>query len=217
MIALTFDDGPDPDWTPKVLDALKAVDARATFFVVAEQLEQDAGPNLLRRILDEKHAVQVHCGSHSSHQDLDLCELEEDAQRILAVLAANGVPTPCLWRPPYGHVNDELSCHVASERNLQMLLWTHNTHDYSGIPAEDMFRAAVQAPLYQDSVILMHDSRRYAQNKDGAHTVALIEPLVDFIRNQGWALDALTTPVGPRPQRQDEDLLLPCPSTGTDV
>lgn len=211
VVALTFDDGPDPAWTPRVLDALGAVGAAATFFVVAEQIETGDGPALLRETIARGHEVQMHCGSHVSHRVLSRAQLECDAARIEEALAANGVPAPCLWRPPYGHVNERCSCGVAAQRSRRLVLWTHNTHDYTGVPAASMLRQAKQAPLYPDSVILLHDSRRYTRRSgDAAQTVALITPLVAYVREQGWEVGALHPPRAHRGQRAGEEPLLPC-------
>ena len=120
MVALTFDDGPDAEATPAVLEALKAVNVKATFFVVAEQVEEAEGPALLRAIMDDGHAIQPHCGRHNSHCDQTGEQTTHDVRSVLAALADNGVPEPRLWRPPYGQVNDQFSCSVAAAVGLQL-------------------------------------------------------------------------------------------------
>lgn len=209
IVTITFDDGPDADGTRAVLDALKAAHVKATFFVVAEQIERPEGPELLRAIVDDGHVIQAHCGTHSSHHGQSREQLETDARRILDVLAQNGVPAPLLWRPPYGQLSKGFSCSAAAAVGLQLVLWTHDTADWTGRSAEEMLRAAKESPFYKDSVILMHDSRRYADNKDTSQTVALIEPLVEWIRAGGFDIGPLTTRLPARPRRAGV-VLVPC-------
>jgi peptidoglycan-N-acetylglucosamine deacetylase len=209
MVAFTFDDGPDPVGTPLILDALDGAAVKATFFVVAEQIESDGGSALLRQILDRGHAVQMHCGAHVPHPWLSLEGLRDDAQRIESALAVHGVE-PSLWRPPYGRLSD-FSCRAAGERGRQLILWTYSPSDWVGHSAAAMLQRA-DGRLYPDSVILLHDSRRYAPEypQNVQPTAELIMPLAARIRDQGWECGALTARFQAREQRTDEEPLLPC-------
>lgn len=102
-IALTFDDGPDPAWTPRVLDRLAAAGVHATFFVVGERAQR--APDVVRRMAAEGHEV----GNHSwSHKSLWLCgpraTTAEIARAHEAIAALAGTP-PRHFRPPWGMVN----------------------------------------------------------------------------------------------------------------
>ena len=103
-------------------------------------------------------------------------------------------------------LNYPLSFDVADEVELQLVLWTFNTEDYGGPSWQQMLTAAEAAPLYDDSVILMHDSRRYASTESAENTVALIEPLVEHIRARGFALAPLAAPVTSRPRLSGETI-----------
>ena len=96
---LTFDDGPDPEWTARVLDALDRRRARATFFVLGERVER--APLTVRALLDAGHDVQLHGHRHLRHSEADEGVLARDTERALAALAAVGV-RPSLWRAPWG-------------------------------------------------------------------------------------------------------------------
>lgn len=97
--ALTFDDGPDPIWTPRVLDTLRRADAPATFFVVAPlALEY---PDLVSAVLDAGHVVEFHCTEHVRHTHLSRREVEADTREGLRALRRLGVE-PRFWRPPWG-------------------------------------------------------------------------------------------------------------------
>ena len=211
MVALTFDDGPDPRATPAVLQALRVAGAKATFFVVAEQIEGPDGPALLRAIRDGGHVIQAHCARHISHRERSAEEIAGDARAVLAALARHGVPAPRLWRPPYGHVNERHSCSVAANVGLQLVCWTHDTADYAGGSAADMLKAAKKFTIHNGSVILMHDSARYAHRREHCQaTVDLIPRLVDHLRSDGHSLGQLVAPIAPRPILATEEVLLPC-------
>lgn len=105
-LALTFDDGPDPDWTPKVLDLLRARRARATFFLVGERAAR--APDLVRRIAGEGHEVANHSWSHRS---LWLCgprETSDEVGRAHDCLASLTGVEPRHFRPPWGMLNASL-------------------------------------------------------------------------------------------------------------
>ena len=102
-LALTFDDGPDPEWTPRLLDALGTSGVRATFFLIGERA--DRAPALVRRMIAEGHEV----GNHSwSHRSLWLCGPRTTAAEIgrahERLAALTGTP-PRHFRPPWGMVN----------------------------------------------------------------------------------------------------------------
>jgi peptidoglycan/xylan/chitin deacetylase (PgdA/CDA1 family) len=119
-VALTFDDGPDPDATPAVLRALQAAEARAVFFLVGEQVE--AHPELARQVADEGHVVALHGFRHVEHDELG-DEARADMQRgAAAVAAATGVD-PRLYRPPYGRFS-ERSYAAARELGLTPVYWS---------------------------------------------------------------------------------------------
>ena len=226
MVALTFDDGPDPAWTPLVLDALDAAGASATFFVVAEQIEAPGGAEVLAETLRRGHVVQMHCTRHVRHEQLDRDSLACDVQALEEALTAHGVSNPALWRPPYGSVHPSHSCPVADERGRQLIRWTHDTLDYRGLSAASMLEFARGgggpdpsvlggAALRADSIVLMHDSRRYSSTPEGGAqgTVALIEPLVEYARERGWELGTLGDHVDPAAHGSDATaaaFLLPC-------
>ena len=103
-VVLTFDDGPDPETTPKVLDALDAHGAKATFFVIGKKAE--AHPELVREIVRRGHTVGMH--SYAHHRLFSLKSpsyVRADLTRALAVLGGILGERPTLFRPPIGHTN----------------------------------------------------------------------------------------------------------------
>lgn len=151
-LALTFDDGPDPLWTARLLDQLAALGARATFFPIAPRAA--AQPQLLARMLAEGHEVGLHCYEHVRHTERDAAWLRHDTDRALAVLAELGV-SAVLWRPPWG-VTAPWTEEVAREHGLSVIGWSVDTHDWRGDDAESMLNAT-RAGLEPGAVVLAHD------------------------------------------------------------
>jgi peptidoglycan/xylan/chitin deacetylase (PgdA/CDA1 family) len=191
-LSLTFDDGPDPVWTPVVLQALARLGARATFFVMAPRALQR--PDLVAAIREGGHAVELHCWSHVRHSRHSRREIEADADHALRALGTLGV-TPTLWRTPWGDTAPRTG-EVAAERGLGLAGWTADTHDWRGDTAERMLDA-IRHDLADDAVVLMHDGLGPgARRWDCLQTVRLLGPLCDLARARGWALDAAPRPAG---------------------
>lgn len=192
MIALSFDDGPDPVWTPRVLDALARADARATFFVLGPRVE--AHPDVVTRVLDAGHEVGLHGWGHLRHPDHAEAEVAGDADRALVALDRLGV-RPHAWRLPWGRAAP-FSARLASERGLTIADWTLDTHDWRGDPASAMLARVFAGLGEPDAVVLAHDALGPGAARDGcAETVTLVEPLVAAARGMGQVLvrlDALT-------------------------
>lgn len=174
MAALTFDDGPDPRWTPAVLDELAALGARATFFVVAPRAR--ACPEAIERAAAEGHGVELHCTRHVRHDRMTRAELAADTEMGLATLGEMGV-TPTRWRPPWGVLSPD-SRHVAGERGLELTGWTLDTEDWRGRDARHTLRE-LDLDAEPDPVVLMHDGIGPGARREGCRsTVELIEPLL---------------------------------------
>ena len=180
-LALTFDDGPNPDGTLRVLQRLERHDVRATFFIWGEQAQEY--PDLLRALLDGGHSVQPHCWEHVSHWQRSPAAIAEDVDRVIALLRDNGVPQPTLWRPPYGHTRHGATREIAAQRGLALAGWTINPHDYAGHSAEDML-ADVRSQLAgaEHAVLLLHDGHRepgqLRRRPDAGNTVELVAALL---------------------------------------
>ncbi|QEC47792.1 polysaccharide deacetylase family protein [Baekduia soli] len=186
-LALTFDDGPDPRWTAAVLDALGAAGARATFFVLGPRVREH--PGLVRRMLDEGHAVGVHADEHVRHTDLDAEAGDEDLARALRALGEAGV-APALWRTPWG-VQAPWTAGLARRRGLRLVGWTADTHDWRGDDAPAMLQA-IDGGLRDGAIVLAHDGLGPGSRRaDCAQTVALIPAVVARARDLGLAVEAL--------------------------
>ncbi len=187
-VALTFDDGPDRTWTPRLLDALRALDVRATFFPITSLAA--AAPELVERMRDDGHTIGLHCHEHVRHSDRDVDWLRDDTRAALDELATVGV-RPMLWRTPWGDIAPWTSI-VAGEHELRLIHWTADTHDWRGDSAEQML-AGTRQELIDGSVVLAHDGvGPGARRDDAAETIRYVELAAAHARARGLTLAALT-------------------------
>jgi peptidoglycan-N-acetylglucosamine deacetylase len=192
-VALTFDDGPDPEWTPRILRALARAGVRATFFVMASRVVRH--PDALAAIRLEGHDVELHCAAHVRHTEAEREAVEADTRAALAVLAEHDV-RPRRWRTPWG-VRAPWTADIAAAHGLELVGWTADTHDWRGDGADAML-AAVAPGLEPGGVVLMHDGLGPGARRDGcAETVRLVPRLVAHLRERGLEpglLEAACTP-----------------------
>jgi peptidoglycan-N-acetylglucosamine deacetylase len=180
-LSLTFDDGPDARSTTRVLDALGAVGARATFFMVGERVKNE--PETAHAVLEAGHEVQLHCERHIRHSELSETEIDRDTTAGLEALATIGVRAT-LWRSPWG-VRTPASERTARAHGLTLVNWTIDTHDWRGDSPASMLSAA-QPLLVDRAVVLMHDALGPgALRADCENTLALIKQLVQTARDEG--------------------------------
>ncbi len=171
-VALTFDDGPDPRTTPLILDKLRGRGVEATFFVVGRQVAEN--PGLLRRIVEEGHAIGNHTYDHADMSGQSAGQMRDELRSTQeAVDGALGYHHPmALMRPPYGNPylqgSDALRAfrRVAWEQGLFPVMWTVDPGDYllDGQP-EDVVRGVERADeagrkSEGDEVVLLHDNQR---------------------------------------------------------
>jgi peptidoglycan-N-acetylglucosamine deacetylase len=187
-VALTFDDGPDPDWTPELLATLARFGAKATFFVQGERLVRH--PEIAREAVAAGHELQPHCFEHQSHRELSEAEITADIERLLDALSEHGgVERPTLWRPPYGHIRSPATYEIAAAHDLEVVTWTLNTCDWGGHTAEAMWtqineESRPMSALEPDSIVLMHDFA-------GDQLIPLLEKLIPKVRERGWEIEPM--------------------------
>jgi peptidoglycan/xylan/chitin deacetylase (PgdA/CDA1 family) len=193
-LTLTFDDGPEPVWSARVVHELQRRDAHAMFFLVGERVR--AMPEQAKAIVASGHEVQLHCHRHVRHSDLSEAEIEADTCEALSALAAVGV-RPTHWRTPWG-VRTADTLRVAARHRLQLVHWTIDTHDWRGDTAQAMLERA-RARLPTGGVVLMHDGLGPGSQRDTCeNTVELIGPLLDAARSEGLVVGPLPDELGGR-------------------
>ena len=174
QVALTFDDGPDPEITPRVLDALGAYAARATFFMIGKHLEQ--ATRVAERALAEGHEIGNHSWAHSYVQNFySAARLLADIDRADALIRSltNTAATP-LYRAPVGLKSPDLA-RAAHARALTVVAWSvHSRDTIDSNPKRVAER--VLAKVRPGDIVLMHDGHQHAgtHRRSGADALPLI-------------------------------------------
>jgi peptidoglycan/xylan/chitin deacetylase (PgdA/CDA1 family) len=188
-VALTFDDGPDPDATPAVLDALDAAGVKATFFVVGEQLMQHHA--LAREALARGHELGLHGFEHVSHDTLPGGTARDDVARAVGTFEAAVGRRPRFFRPPYGLFNRH-SHEACTDLGLEPVYWSAWGLDWEAIAAERIAEL-VTRDLADGAIVLLHDSARYAARLDARATAEAIAPIAARAAELGVELAPLGT------------------------
>jgi peptidoglycan/xylan/chitin deacetylase (PgdA/CDA1 family) len=155
-VALTFDDGPHPKWTPRVLATLAKHDAKATFFLVGRKAEEH--PDVVRAILDAGHAVGLHSYAHDRLFALRReRRVRADLERGIAALEKLTGTRPTLFRPPVGHTNPVIA-RVADRLDLTVVGWCAAGRDgVASANVEDVV-SRVRRELRDGAIVLLHDA-----------------------------------------------------------
>lgn len=177
-IAFTFDDGPDPTTTPRILDVLAEHGAKATFFVVGTRALEH--PGLLQRMLAEGHAIGSHTFHHShAFHFSSPSRMRADVQRgIDAVASVTGTP-PRLFRPPQGLRTPLLRDALRPLRELVCVTWTERGLDTIGRPAAAIVRRLAWA-VRPSSILTLHDGGGFGGTRDRAPTVEALTTLLEL-------------------------------------
>jgi peptidoglycan-N-acetylglucosamine deacetylase len=185
--ALTFDDGPDPDSTPAVLDALDAAGAKATFFVVGEQLMRHHG--IAREARARGHQLELHGFEHRPHDELSPQQARDDLARGLGALEASTGVRPRWYRPPYGRFS-EASYAACEHLELRPVYWSAWAMDWETIDADRIAELA-RRDLAPGAIVLLHDSARYATRGSALETARAIPLIAEAARRAGLELVTL--------------------------
>lgn len=156
-IVLTFDDGPIPQHTPRILDALAKYNVPALFFVIGERLEFPGAFEIVRRAAREGHLIGNHTFSHPNLTKLSAEEVRSQILRTHELISQFG-PRPRLFRPPYGASNDTVKA-VAKELGYEMVLWNASSEDWRPENASSAWVniAIEQISAQHTAICLCHD------------------------------------------------------------
>lgn len=183
-IFLTFDDGPDPDLTPKILDLLKRHEAKATFFVIAKKAKKS--PDLMRRILNEGHSI----GNHSLDHQYKVffqgrASMKEWIMQSEKTLGEMGIESVG-FRPPVGIRTPELSL-TLKEAGLPLILWKQRCFD-SVFPFTPPKAIKLAKRLRPGEIILLHDMQPLKR-----HSIFLdaLNQFIISIKNKNLKLDPI--------------------------
>ena len=176
-IALTFDDGPDGEYTDEILDILDEYDIKATFFVIGKCCKRY--PSTLKRIYDSGHEIGNHTYSHPHLSRTSLSKIKDEIEATDAeVYGITGMHTG-LFRPPEGFFSDGIG-ELCEDMGYKTVLWSVDTEDWRG-PNKDSIVQAVNEGVYSGAIILCHDHVEGESN-----TPEALRELIPKLLSQGY-------------------------------
>ncbi|MFN8953351.1 MAG: polysaccharide deacetylase family protein [Aphanizomenon sp.] len=176
VIALTFDDGPWPNTTAKVLDILKKNRIKSTFFVVGQNVKNY--PDLTKQIVADGHIIANHTWHHWYHQMNAQAAAYEVANTTDIIYQTTGVRTS-LFRPPGGIMNNGVAAY-AKNNKYAVIMWSADSMDYSR-PAVPRLMNNIFREAKPGGIVLMHDG-----GGDRSHTVKALPEIINRFRKQGY-------------------------------
>jgi len=186
-VALTFDDGPNPDATPLILDALKARGVRATFFILGRHAEQ--WPDLVRRVADEGHAIGNHGYFHRKLHFKSPSYVRTDLTLgTQAIERASGYH-PRFFRAPHGFRSPWVTS-IARSLGQRTVGWSFGVWD-SDRPGADVIVDRILSKTEPGSILLLHDGDGYDPHGDRAQTAQAVPVIVDRLLAEGYRFDLL--------------------------
>ncbi len=178
-VALTFDDGPHQEGTPAVLEALARASARATFFVIGEQVRQR--PELVARIVADGHLIALHGYRHRLQLRIGPGAAAADIERGVAVVADAAGVAPVWHRPPYG-IYSAAGLRAARDHGLRPLLWSRWGKDWRRFTTPARIAGRAMHGLLSDDVILLHDADTYSARNSHRRTVEALGLILAELR-----------------------------------
>lgn len=176
VIYITFDDGPHPDITPKVLEILNQYNAKATFFCVGENVEKY--PETFQLILDANHAVGNHTYNHIKGWKTNTVNYAENINKASKFIGSS------LFRPPYGRITMEQIKSVS--KDYKIIMWSVLTRDYEKNLNINKAIRKLCNQTSQGDIVVFHDSRKAEMNM-----FILLKQMLEFFSKQGYRFEKL--------------------------
>lgn len=174
-VSLTFDDGPDPNYTPEVLDILDRYDVKATFFVIGSNVRLH--PEILEDIRERGHVVAHHSVTHPQLDKVSPAKLEEEITLGTKLIEDVLDEKPTCLRPPYGARNSRVDERVRAN-GMEVLMWQVDTNDWKKPGAGAIESTGASADSTE--VVLMHDG-----GGERSQTVAALPGMIQKLKAKG--------------------------------
>lgn len=191
-VALTYDDGPHPEWTPKMIELLKSKNVKATFFLLGSMIERH--PEVGKSLVDNGFEI----GNHTySHTDLNSSKMtpekirDDELGRTNKLIAENIIQQPItIFRPPFGNTPKKLET-ICQEMGIHIVCWNIDTDDWRKETTADKMAENVMKNLSDGAIILMHDKHE--------KTYDCTAKIIDQIRAKGYEFVTVSELLGLKP------------------
>ena len=181
-VALTFDDGPHPQGTPAVLEALREAGAVATFFLAGEQVVRR--PALAAEIVAAGHRVELHCYRHRNQLRLTPGQLLADAERARAAIEEASGQAIADYRPPYG-IFSAAGLRAVRNRGWRPVLWSQWGRDWDRRATPGSIARRASARARAGDILLLHDADYYSAPGSWVRTAAALPIILEELEARG--------------------------------
>ncbi len=175
-VFLTFDDGPNPEITPFILDLLQKEQIKACFFCVGENVQKF--PEIIERILSEGHQIGNHTFKHENANKVDSKTYLESIAKTDSLLQTN------LFRPPYGRLSPKLARMIA--KKYKIIMWTWLSYDYdASVSVEEIMKQAKK--IEAGHILVLHDNAKIAEKQK-----ELLPKLIQFLKEENFSFGQIS-------------------------
>ena len=198
-IALTFDDGPDPRWTPKILDVLKQKNIPATFFVIGTDVSQ--WPQIVKREYAEGHEIGNHTYTHPAFDDIKKNEIHWELNLTQRLLESTIGAKSILFRPPYGidhqpeYAEEVAQLPIAQDMGYLIIGQKIDAHDWRQVDNKQISPQEITDNVMRQAgngnIVLFHDG-----GGERANTVIALPGIIDSLRAKGYQLVSVADLIG---------------------
>ncbi|MDQ6419811.1 polysaccharide deacetylase family protein [Paenibacillus sp. LHD-117] len=195
-VALTFDDAPDPRFTPEILDVLARYRICATFFVVGDRAAKH--PDLVRRIINEGHIIGNHSYNHAVFSKLTLNKFQNQIWQTDGIIRRIVGVSPLFIRPPYGELLPQ-QVKWGQGSGFTIVNWDVDSEDWRKNPTSAKVLANIRKTLQPGSIILQHAGGGEGQSLAG--TIDALPVLIEQLQGKGYEMVTLPELLGKRPYR----------------
>jgi len=209
-IAMTFDDGPSPETTPRLLDILKQRNIKATFFMIGQNAERN--PTIVKRILAEGHEIGNHSWTHPQLSKLSDDRVTEEINKTQnAIKDASGY-TPVILRPPYGAITARQKEWIEKQFDLSVIIWSVDPFDWKR-PGASVIEQRILAGARPGAIVLSHDIHKQTVDAMPATLDALAAKGFKFVTvSQLIAMNKPKSSPTPSPQSRPSGSPHPSPT-----
>ena len=181
LLALTFDDGPDEDFTPQILDILKKYNVKATFYVIGEKVQYNK--KIIKREFEEGHEIGNHTYTHINVSKNGYNRINKEIGDTQSVIKSVTGVYPQTFRPPYRAISKDM-CEIIKQKNMSIVLWSYvDARDWQS-PGVSCIVKSIESGIQNGCIILLHDYNKLRNPK--SQTVEALDIIIPDLLEKGY-------------------------------
>lgn len=181
LLALTFDDGPDEDFTPQILDILKKYNVKATFYVIGEKVQYNK--KIIKRQYEEGHEIGNHTYTHINVSKNGYNKINKEIGDTQSVVKSITGVYPKTFRPPYRAISKDM-CEIIKQKDMNIVLWSYvDARDWES-PGVTSIVKSIEGGIQNGCIILLHDYNKVRSPK--SQTIEALDIIIPDLLEKGY-------------------------------